>query len=154
MLADFQPGAMKKFRRTPWRFQRTFRTPLKQLDLFTATIVGSLDGVESGRVIIDTCVFESKSLRLLLAQHDLQPDLRQDISIIAETGIEVQPLLTAVLADWIDFVFIPAPKPFIIHADHDEYATFYANTKGNLNKVADSLTAKGFAEIPDYTRPA
>jgi hypothetical protein len=32
---------------------------------------------------------------------------------------------------------------FVIYADHDEYATFYANTRSNLNRVADALFANG-----------
>jgi hypothetical protein len=47
---------------------------------------------------------------------------------------------------------MPAPKPFVIYADHDEYTTFFANTKSNLNRVAQPLTAGGFVSVPDYER--
>lgn len=37
-------------------------------------------------------------------------------------------------------------------SDHDEYTTFYANTKSSLNGVVQSLTAEGFASVPDHER--
>ena len=56
------------------------------------------------------------------------------------------------MSDWVDFVFIPEPKPFVIYADHDEYITFYANTKSNLNRVADALLAQGFKSVQNFER--
>lgn len=61
-------------------------------------------------------------------------------------------MLEAALGDWVDFVFVPVPKPFVIYADHDEYTTFYANTKSNLNRVAQALIAAGFEKVLDYER--
>ena len=75
-----------------------------------------------------------------------------DWSVTAEGQREAEALLAAVLGDWIDFLFVPAPKPFVIYADHDEYATFYANTKSNLNRVAQALSAKGVEAVPNYER--
>jgi hypothetical protein len=64
----------------------------------------------------------------------------------------VRLLLSAAFGDWVDFLFVPAPKPFVVYADHDEYATFFANTKSNLNKVADALTRNEFVAVESYTR--
>jgi hypothetical protein len=61
-------------------------------------------------------------------------------------------LLEAALSDWIDFIFVPTPKPFVIYADHDEFTTFYANTKSNLNPVVEALSARGFKRVQDYER--
>jgi hypothetical protein len=47
--------------------------------------------------------------------------------------------LIAVLSDCVDFLFIPTPTSFVIYADHDEYITFYAHTRSNLNQVANPL---------------
>lgn len=47
---------------------------------------------------------------------------------------------------------MPAPKPFVIYADHDEYATFYANTRSNLNRVTDALLTQGFEEVSGYQK--
>jgi hypothetical protein len=33
------PGAVKQLRKTPWRFQQTFKTPLNRLDPFVEAIV-------------------------------------------------------------------------------------------------------------------
>jgi hypothetical protein len=65
---------------------------------------------------------------------------------------EVEELLIAALGDWVDFLFVPSPKPFVIYADHDEFITFYANTKSNLNRVGTALLARGFKVVEDYTR--
>jgi len=122
MLAAPQPGVIKKFHRTPWRFQQTFHTPLQNLAAFTATILDSLDQVDSGTVMIDSVIMEAKKLEALLLSHQLQHDLRHDSSIIAQTSAEVQPLLLAALGDGVDFLFVPTPKPFVLYADHDEYS--------------------------------
>jgi len=65
---------------------------------------------------------------------------------------EIEELLNAALSDWVDFIFVPAPKPFVIYADHDEYTTFYANTGSNLNRVAEPLLTQGFEEVSEYQR--
>ena len=53
--------------------------------------------------------------------------------------------------DWIDFVLIPTPKQFAIYADHDEYTTFFAHTRSNLNCVVRPLVEQGFKQV-DYQR--
>ena len=65
---------------------------------------------------------------------------------------EAEELLQAAFTDWFDFIFVPTPKPFVIYADHDEYATFFANSKSNLTAVASALTASGFTPVANYTR--
>lgn len=154
MPASHRNGAFKKFHRTPWRFQQTFQTPLRSLDSFTAAIFGSLGDARSGTIIIDAIVMQPTHLQALLREHHLPDDLQHDAAIEAESAAELQPLLSAALGDWVDFLFIPSPKPFVLYADHDEYATFYANTKSNLNTVATALTAHGFDAVPNYTRNA
>ena len=154
MLAAYQPGVIVKFHRTRWRFQQTFQTPLQDLDTFTGTILGSPSHVDSGTVTLDSVIMEAKKLQLLLSSLQLQHDLRHDGSIVAETASEVQPLLSAALGDWVDFLFVPAPTPFVVYADHDEHATFFANSKANLNKITDALTKKGFTVVKNYIRKA
>jgi hypothetical protein len=44
------------------------------------------------------------------------------------------------------------PKRFVIYADHDEYITFYASSKSNLNAVAMPLKTAGFARVDDWSR--
>jgi hypothetical protein len=152
MLASQAAGAMKKFRRTPWRFQQTFVTPLKQVPAFTAAIVGSISDVATATVVIDQVVFPAKPLETLLEQRQLSLTLDRDTLITAETPDEVQPLLSAAFSDWVDFLFTPSPKPFVIYADHDEYATFFASSRSNLNSVATALLNGGFKAVDNYTR--
>lgn len=101
---------------------------------------------------IDQTVFEPKHLVALLAKHSLPPEHGRDWSVIAETRAEVSELLEAALGDWMDFVFVPTPKPFVIYADHDEYTTFYANTKSGLNVVVEPLLAAKFKQVSDFER--
>ena len=74
------------------------------------------------------------------------------MSVTAVGRQEVEELLHTTFADWFDFLFVPTPKPFVIYADHDEYTTFYANTRSNLNRVVEALSAQGFESVADYRR--
>ena len=139
---------MKKFRRSSWRFQTTFHTPLDSLQPFVATILHSLGQVKSATLTIDAVIMEPKKLRAI-APGD---ELGHDTSVSAETSDEAHRLLVAALSDWVDFLFVPDPKPFVLFADHDEYTTFFANTKSNLNKVASALDKEGFTLVAGYAR--
>ena len=152
MLVSQTDGAMKKFRRTPWRFQQTFVTPLKELTAFTGAIVSSVPGLASATVVVDQVVFPAKTLDVLLSQRQLALPLLRDAAITAETAEEIQPLLIATFTDWVDFLFTPAPKPFVIYADHDQYATFFASSRSHINSVATALVDAGFKAVETYTR--
>jgi hypothetical protein len=66
-------------------------------------------------------------------------DQWNDWSFIAYEKSEIGDLLTAMLADSIGFALIPTPKKFMSYADHDDYITFFAATRSNLNHVASAL---------------
>ena len=146
------PGAIKKFKRTFSGFQLTFGTPLKQLDRFVSAILADDGDFEGASATVDEIVFEPKNLKSLLSAHSLSAEFGSDWSISAEGKTQARELLKAALSDWVDFAFVPVPKPFVVYADHDEYTTFYANTKSNLNRVRQALVANGFKEIPAYQR--
>ena len=152
MTLSNTPGLIKKFGRTSWRFQTTFATPLKELDSFVSTILAGDDRFEKGTVTIDGYVFDPKNLKHLLTAKSLSGELGRDWSITADSPMEAHELLKAALPDWVDFLFILMPKPFVIYADHDEYTTFYANTKSNLNRVSQPLLKNEFQQIPDFQR--
>jgi hypothetical protein len=102
---------------------------------------------------MEQIVFEPKHLISLLTRHSLSPQYREGMAITASSPNEVEELLHSAFTDWVDFLFVPKPKSFVIYADHDEYATFYANTRSNLNCIVLALSAQGFDQVPDYTRP-
>ena len=52
----------KRFRKTPWKFQQTFKTPLKDLPNFVATILSRCPQRKGASITIDTVVFEPKHL--------------------------------------------------------------------------------------------
>lgn len=151
MTLSATSGSLKRLRRVPWRFQRTFQTPLRNLQPFVATIISAREEIQGGRITIDSVVFEPKNLNTLLASQSFPPSLQSESSIEAAGHQEVAALLEAALGDWVDFWFIPTPKPFVIYADHDEYTTFFANSKSNLNGVLEALLKRGF-KTGDYER--
>jgi hypothetical protein len=151
MTLSEAPGAVKQFRKKAWRFQQTFATPLENLRAFVSTIVSSQES-RGGCLTIDQVVFKPEHLIHLLGNYSIQPQYAHGTSITAHTQTEAAELLEAALGDWIDFIFSPVPKSIVIFADHDEYTTFFANTRSNLNRVVAALSAQGFKEIRDYQR--
>ena len=148
MTYEMTPGAIKKFKRTPWRFQQTVVTPLQDLERFAAVIVGA-NPCERARATIDEWFFEPRKINALPG---IPPGgVRRDLTIEAAEG-EVAALLVLCFSEWINFIFVPTPKPFVIYADHDEYATFYANSKSNLNLVIEPLRKAGFTLVEDWER--
>ncbi|MBX3302432.1 MAG: hypothetical protein KF693_09475 [Nitrospira sp.] len=152
MEASNDSKALSQFRRNPWPFQTTFETPLNDLERFVSVFFSVHQPIESGCVTIDDYVFEPKTLNAFLAKQSVSERITHGVSLKAEGQQEVETLLCATLADWIDFLFIPSPKRFAIYADHDEYITFYANTKGNLSKIVSILLEKGFKKVDDWER--
>ena len=152
MTLSENPGALKKFRRTPWRFQQTFHTPLKNLQAFVLTIVTSGEPLKSGCLTIEQVVFDPEHLIALLTSKAIPPRYERGVSLTVIGQGEIETLLCAVLGDWTDFIFVPEPKSFAIYTDHDEYTTFYSHTRSNLNRVAQALLGKGFQEVPGYKR--
>ena len=152
MTLSSTPGSIRKFARTPWKFQTTFNTPLKKLDSFVTAILADQGGYEKGIVTIDEVVFEPRNLKELLAANLLSTEFGHDWSIVAKGKTQVRELLEAAFSDWVDFSFVPTPKSFVIYADHDEFTTFFATTKSNLNQVVETLLNKGFERNPVYRR--
>jgi hypothetical protein len=145
-------GALKKFRRTAWKCQQTFLTPMNDLRSFVAAIVSPNEQMKSGCVTIEQAVFEPTNLLNLLASHSMPPRYARGISLTAAGQREIETLLHAIFSDWIDFIFVPEPRSFAIYADHDEYTTFFAHTRSNLNQVVTTLVDKGFKTVPGYDR--
>lgn len=89
----------------------------------------------------------------MLERYALAPRYDRGVTITAEGRAEVSALLCSTLADWIDFLFVPQPHSFSIYANHDEFATFYAHKRANLNLVTGPLLlAAGFKLEADYER--
>jgi hypothetical protein len=145
-------GTLKRFHRTPWRFQQTFRTAPKDLPPFVTAIVSALQPIQAARVTIDRVVFKPRNLTCLLAKYSIETDYTHDLSVEATGQAEIEDLLQGILSDWVDFIFVPTPKRFVIYADHDEYTTFFSVTKSHLNRVVRALAGQGFLQVQDYQR--
>ena len=152
MKHEITPGVLKRFRRTPWRFQETFQIPLRDLDTFVSIILTSGDPIQWARLTVDKVIFEPRKWKSLLSNFSPPDSLSHELSIEGSGEKEVRELLVAAFGDSLEFLFTPTPKPFVIYADHDEYATFFANTKANLNTVVHALLAKKYKLILDYRR--
>jgi hypothetical protein len=151
MNVSHTPGAIKKFGRTSWRFQSTFITPSQQLDSFVSAILSVNESLESAAVIIDEIIFDSIHLDGLMDGKE-HVQINRDITLTAESREQANELLIAAFLDCTNFLFVPVPKPFVIYADHDEFATFFANTKSNLNSVVQPLLKNGFKGVLNYQR--
>ena len=156
MTLSHTPGVIKQFRRTPWKFQQTFHTPLGNLAPFVTAIASAIEPLRGGTVTITSVIYddpvELRYLSPLLAKYGtLSPLFHPDWSIDAADREEIHALLLAAFSDFINFIFIPNPSRFSIYADHDEYVSFFAHTKSNLNSVVSRLTGQGFTPV-DYQR--
>jgi hypothetical protein len=150
MTVSTTPGTLKKFRRTPWRFQQTVERPeAGKLERFVSTIIISHGGFETGTVTIDEVVFNTERMSVLCLAGST---LTHDSSISANSAEELQALLVAAFWDGVDFIYIPTPTPFVFYADHDDWITFYANTKSHLNRVIERLASDGYKIVQDWQR--
>lgn len=145
-IAVSKDNSARKLRRSGWAFQRTFATPLGDLPRFVATLLSGVPDLRGGTAHLETIVFEPPALNALLSGAGAG-DAAEGTSITADTPADASALLAACLDGWIDFFFVPAPKPFVLYADHDERATVLATTKAGLNAVCGPLAAAGFREL-------
>ena len=152
MNLNKKPGALKRFHKTSWKFQQTFQTPLKNLRPFVTAILSAASPLHSGSLTVKHVIFEPKHLNDLLISLSIPTKYEYGLSLMTSNSLELDALLFATFSDWIDFIFTPDPKPFVIYADHDEYTTFYAQTRSNLNRAIQSLSLHGFEPIPGYER--
>ena len=146
------PAALKKFRRTAWKFQQTFETPLKDLKRFVSTIDQAAGPWRSASITIELVVFDPTHLIDLMNANSIPPRYQRGVSITAAGQEEIEALLEAALGDWVDFIFVPEPKSFAIYADHDEFTTFFAQNRSNLNRVVQALAGQGFKLEKEYRR--
>jgi hypothetical protein len=107
--------------------------------------------MKSGCFTIEQAVFEPTHLIKLLADHSIPPRYECGVRFTTEGQKETQLLLHAILSDWIDFIFVPEPKSFAMYGDHDEYTTFFAHSRSNLNRVVHALSGE-FRMVSDYER--
>ncbi len=150
MTVTPSPGTLKKFHRTPWRFQQTVKRPkATDLDRFVSTILSAHGGFEAVTVTIDAVIFDTVRMSALCPTG---PTLTHDVSLAAQSAEEAQTLLVAAFWDGPDFICIPTPKPFVFYADHDDWITFHANTKSHLNHVIEPLVSHGYKLVQNWQR--
>jgi hypothetical protein len=108
------PSALKQIRKTSWKFQQTFNTPLNNLQPYVAAIL-SAASPETACVTIEQAVFEPKHWIDLLTRYSLPPRYSKGVSVTAVGAQKMQELLHTAFTDWFDFLFVPTPKPFVIN---------------------------------------
>ena len=153
MIVTHRSGALKKFRRTPWRFQQTVEIPdgFDGAERFAAAIVAAHGRIDEATVTINEVVFKTERMTALCPAGTPIHALDKDSSLTAR-GDEVEHLLVAACIDAPDFIFAPHPKPFVFYSDHDSWTTFYANTKSHLNHIIEPLASQGYRLIRDWKR--
>jgi hypothetical protein len=150
MNVSSEPTILGKFYRTAWRFQQTFEISARSAGLCAASTVEAVPKITEGKVVVDRIAMEPRRLRAFLSEHQLPPAIEHGTCISASTTDGVRSLLSVVLSEWVDFLFVPSPKPFVLYADHDRYVTVLANSRSNLNKIAGPLTTAGFKHAVGY----
>ncbi len=150
MIVTLTPGALKKFCRTPWRFQQTVERPkATDLDEFVSRIIEAHGDLEAATITIAAVIFDTKRLNELCPAGT---ELTHGVSITAQSAQEAQTLLVAALWDGPDFVCVPTPKPFVIYADHHDMVTFFAHSKSHLNHIIGPLAGRGYKIVQGWQR--
>lgn len=151
MTVTHTPGVLKKFRRTPWRFQQTIERTGGDIDGVVAVILAAHGELQEAIITLDEVVFETERLLALCPVGSPLPLVRET-SIRARTPAEIHELLVAAIGDGPDFICIPTPKPFVFYSDHHDWITFFANTRSHLNHIIDPLSAHGCRLVENWTR--
>jgi hypothetical protein len=152
MTVSHTPGVIKKFRRTPWRFQQTVERPHSdKLNGIVSTITDAHGHIEGAAITIDQIVFGTERMTALCPEDSPLP-LARESSLTVCAPEEVNALLVATFMDGLDFIFVPIPKSFVFYADHDDWITFYANTKSHLNQIIEPLASKGYKLVENWKR--
>jgi hypothetical protein len=146
------PETLKRFRRPTGSYQQTFRTPLDRLPVFVAALLAGNPPITSGAVTVQSVVFTPTHLAALLGQHGLPADAAAGATITATGFQEVRDVVSAALADCVDFYFLPRPNHFLLYADHDEFTTIFSARKSAISRVAAAMTTAGIAAVPGYSR--
>ena len=147
-----RPEEILRFRAGPWQFQQTFETPLKDLDRFVSTFLAPFS-LRKGLLCSFEVVFEPEHLLEFMANEGIVPENCYELNVCAQGQHGVKALLEAALHDWVDFIFVPTPDSFAICADHDEFTTFYTNSRPVLKSLCSELKQAGFEAVPGYERP-
>ena len=141
-----------KFRKSPLPFQCTFKSPLKDLERFVGVFDSVFTEISSGQAYISSIVFEPKKTNSMLSHHGLLERLKPGCTVEAISNQECSTLLETLLSDWVDFLYIPSPRKYVVFADHDEFCTFYCAKKGGVSKIAAALKDKGYGEVSEFKR--
>lgn len=135
-----------------WRYQITYRTPLKRLPDFVRLLLADEPRPKCCMARVDELVFRSDRLDELLSRHALKVDRAEDVLYHAEGGAAVAEVLEVLLASWADFVFVPSPTPTVIVADHDEFTTVFTRDDRRLQRLRFQLQSGGYEEIEAWKR--
>lgn len=151
-LLEMRPEVILKFWNGLRPFQKTLVTPRDRMESFLS-ILTEFFPIEGGYLCTDQVVFEPDNTLELLNGRGVFLKGFWRFSLEAGGAEDVRLMLAAVLADWVDFLFISRPASFAIYADHDEYLTVYAATETEITRAAARLESAGYNFV-DYVRPA
>jgi hypothetical protein len=129
MTLSEETGALKKFRRTAWKFQQTFLTPMQRLPTYVAGIISANEQMKSGCLTIEQAVFEPTHLINLLTSYSLPPRYEGGLSLTATGQQEVEMLLLAI------FISSLSTNP-----NHLRYTLITMNTQPSLPTRARTST--------------
>jgi hypothetical protein len=151
MKVSDTPSALKQIRKTPWKFQQTFKTPLNNLQPFVAAIL-STASPESACITIEQAVFEPKHWIDLLKSLFTAASLWEgSIYYRCWTARSRRVALHSFLR-LVRLPFRPHSKTVRDLCRSRRVRNVYANTRSNLNRVVEALSAQGVEEVAEYGR--
>lgn len=127
----------------------TFSAEGDRYGKFFSAIISALSKSTGAMVTIAQVDTGTPFLNKLLCVDESTISLERGTTIEAECHNEIEPLLDAAFRDGNDFLFVPTPKRFLIYED-DGFTTFFANSKANLNLIAQPLGQLGFGIIRNW----
>lgn len=127
-------------------------TPRKRMASFLSILL-TIFPISQGVASTDQVVFEPDNVLELLKGRELPIENFWSFCVEVSETKDVEALLTAMLCDWIDFVFVPSPASFAIYADHDEYLTIYVPSPPGLDSLITRFEVEEFS-FEDYVRPS
>jgi hypothetical protein len=93
MTLSESPASLKRFRKTPWKFQQTFITPHWNLQTFVAEVVSACQPCQSGCITLDQIILEPTNLISVFTSYSISPQYGHGLSITAEGRYEMESVL-------------------------------------------------------------
>jgi hypothetical protein len=130
----------------------TVQTPLQRLPWFIGVLLSGYEQEVEAVVHVTEVVFEPKSFQRYRQSHGISDSIRERPALLASSVRDLQPLLEAAFADWIDFALYLSSGQLALAADHDEWTRIFARRKAEVTRALKPLIDGGVEVIEPPTQ--